>query len=86
MSSCVAVVVAVCDSKWLRYDSNEVVVIDSDPDVSFGTSIDHKDQYTLHEEHESDDNDYRDEDCSQCANSNVLCHDDKYESEDIDFT
>ena len=78
-----------CNSKRPRCDSNEVVIIDNDSDVSSGTSTDHNDEHTSHEEYESDDNVYSDEDLSVCAttNSNILCHDDEYESEDLlDFT
>ena len=57
--------------------------------MSSGTSTDHNDEHTSHEEYENDDNDYSNEDLSLCAttNSNILCHDDEYESEDLlDFT
>ena len=78
-----------CSSKKPRCDSNEVVSIDNNPEVSSGTSTDHKDEHTHHEQYENDDNDYSNEDLSACAttNSNILCHDDEYESEDLlDFT
>ena len=34
-----------CNSKRPRCDSNEVVIIDNDPDVSSGTSTDHEDEH-----------------------------------------
>ena len=75
------------NSKRPRHDSNEVVIVDSDPDLGCSNSIDHGDKNTGHVHYENDTNHYRDKDISASFTSNILCNDDKYESEDLfDFT
>ena len=54
-------------------DSNEVVIIDNDPDVSSGTSTGHENERTCHEEYENDDNDYSNEDRGQVLTLCSLC-------------
>ena len=73
-----------CNSKRPRHD---VVVIDSDPDVSSGTNEgERQDELTRSEENdefENEEDDYRNKDSDACSDSNILCQYDEYESEDL---